>query len=213
MLTNKTRVRHGRGRPRKNTLKARKAPGQSRSQETVGVILEASARILESDGLRGFNTNAIAAKAGVSIGSLYQYFPNKDSIVLALIGGFEKALHDTVVKAVQDGKGKRLKSRLRLVVRALVSAHYYRPRLNRVLESEEERLGSEADDSAFHANLLQLLGDHKQELATPVSRVTERVFMAILRAVVDLGLASGAGPQSTEQRAMRAICGFLFYAG
>jgi AcrR family transcriptional regulator len=213
MLTNKTRVRDGRGRPRKHTLKARKAPGQARSQETVGVILEASARILESDGLRGFNTNAIAAKAGASIGSLYQYFPNKDSIVLALIGGFEKALHDTVVKAVQDGKGKRLKSRLRLVVRALVSAHYYRPRLNRVLESEEERLGSEADDSAFHANLLQLLGDHKKELARPVSRVTERVFMAILRAVVDLGLASGASPQSTEQRAMRAICAFLFYAG
>jgi AcrR family transcriptional regulator len=213
MLTNKTRVRDGRGRPHKNTLKARKAPGQARSQETVGVILEASARILESDGVRGFNTNAIAAKAGVSIGSLYQYFPNKDSIVLALIGGFEKALHDTVVKAVQDGKGKRLKSRLRLVVRALVSAHYYRPRLNRVLESEEERLGSEADDSAFHANLLQLLGDHKKELATPVSRVTERVFMAILRAVVDLGLASGTSPQSTEQRAMRAICAFLFYAG
>jgi AcrR family transcriptional regulator len=57
-------------------------------------------------GLRGFNTNAIAAQAGVSIGSLYQYFPNKDSIVLALIGSFEKAFHDTVVKAVQDGKGK-----------------------------------------------------------------------------------------------------------
>ena len=164
MLTNKTRVRDGRGRPRKNTLKARKAPGQARSQETVGVILEASARILESDGLRGFNTNAIAAKAGVSVGSLYQYFPNKDSIVLALIDSFEKEFHDTGVKAVQDGKGRGLKSRLRLVVRALVSAHYCRPRLNRVLETEEERLGSEADDSAFHTNLLQLLRDHKKEI-------------------------------------------------
>jgi AcrR family transcriptional regulator len=213
MLTNKTRVRDGRGRPRKNRLKARKVPGQARSQETVGFILEASARILESDGLRGFNTNAIAAKAGVSIGSLYQYFPNKDSIVRALIGILEEAFHDTVVKAVQDGKGKGLKSRLRLVVRALVSAHYYRPRLNRVLETEEQRLGSEADDSAFHANLLQLLRDHKKEMAMPASRVTERVFMAILRAVVDLGLSSGASPQSTEQRAMRAICGYLLYAG
>jgi hypothetical protein len=54
MLTIKTRVRDGRGRPRKNTLKPRKMPGQARSQETVNVILEASARILESDGLRGF---------------------------------------------------------------------------------------------------------------------------------------------------------------
>jgi AcrR family transcriptional regulator len=213
MLTNKTRVHDGRGRPRKNTLRARKVPGQARSQETVGIILEASARILESVGLRGFNTNAIAAKAGVSIGSLYQYFPNKDSIVLALIGSFEKAFHDTVMNAVNEGKGKELKSHLRLVVRALVSVHYDRPRLNRVLETEEQRLGSDADDSRFHANLLQLLHDHKEELAMPVSRVTERVFMAILRAVVDLGLASGASPQSTEQRALRAICGYLLYAG
>ena len=213
MLTNKTRGRDGRGRPRKNTLKARKMPGQARSGETVSVILEASARILESDGLRGFNTNAIAAKAGVSIGSLYQYFPNKDSIVLALIGRFEKAFHDTVVKAVQDGKGKGLKSRLRLVVRALVSAHYDRPRLNRVLESEEERLGSEADSAAFHESLLQLLRDHQNEVAVPVSGITERVVIAVLRALVDLGLASGASPRSTEQRAMRAICGYLLYAG
>src|SRR5580700_8543077 len=101
MLTNKTRVRDGRGRPRKNALEARKAPGQARSQETVAVILEASARILESEGVRGFNTNAIAAKAGVSIGSLYQYFPNKDAIVLALIGSYEEGLHDAVLEAVQ----------------------------------------------------------------------------------------------------------------
>ena len=213
MLTNKTRVHDGRGRPRKNTLKARKVPGQARSQETVGVILEASARILESDGLRGFNTNSIAAKAGVSIGSLYQYFPNKDSIVLALISSFEETFHDTVVKAVKDGKGKGLKPRLRLVVRALVSAHYYRPQLKRVLETEEERLGSEADDSEFHANLLQLLRDDNEDMTMPISRVTERVFMAILRAVVDLSLASGASPRSTEQQAMRAVCGYLLYAG
>jgi AcrR family transcriptional regulator len=179
----------------------------------VSVILEAAARILESDGLRGFNTNAIAAKAGISIGSLYQYFPNKDSIVLALITNFEKTFHDTVVKTVKEGQGQRLKTRLRLVIRALVSAHYYRPRLKRMLEIEEERLGSEADDSAFHANLLQLLRAHKEEMAVPVSRVTERVFMAILRAVIDLGLASGASPQSTEHRAMHAVCGYLLYVG
>jgi AcrR family transcriptional regulator len=213
MLTNKTRVHEGRGRRRKSLLKARKKPGQARSQETVNVILEASARILESEGLRGFNTNAIAAKAGVSIGSLYQYFPNKDSIVLALIGRFEQAFHDAVVKAVQEGKGKGLTSCLRLVVRALVSAHYYRPGLNRVLEMEEERLGSEADSTAFHESVLRVLRDHQNEIVLPVSGTTERAVIAILRALVDLGLASGASPRSTEQRAMRAVCGYLMYAG
>jgi AcrR family transcriptional regulator len=213
MLTNKTRVRDGRGRPRKNTLKARKVPGQARSQETVSVILEASARILESAGLRGFNTNAIAAQAGVSVGSLYQYFPNKDAIVRALITSFEETLHDAVLRAVQGGRGGALKPRLRLLVRALVTIHYGRPRLNRMLEAEEERVGSGADSAAFHASVLQLLQDHKNELALPVSAATERAIIAILRALVDLGLASGASRRSTEQQAMHAVCGYLLYRG
>jgi len=179
----------------------------------VSVILEASARILESDGLHGFNTNAIAARAGVSIGSLYQYFPNKDVIVLALISSFEEALQDAVLKAVQGGTGQELKRRIKRLVRALVAVHYRRPRLNRVLEAEEERLGSEADNSAFHAVVLQLLKDHKDEVAVPVSGATERVVISILRALVDLGLASGTSRRSTEERAMRAVCGYLYYAG
>ena len=188
-------------------------PGQARSQETVTVILEASARILESVGLRGFNTNAIAARAGVSIGSLYQYFPNKDAILLALIGSFEETFHDAVMKAVQEGRGQGLKPCLRLLVRALVTAHYHRPRLNRALEAEEERLGSGADSAAFHASVLQLLRDHQDEVVVPVSRATEQVLIAIVRAVVDLGLEADASPRSTEHRAMRAVCGYLLYAG
>lgn len=213
MLANKTRVRDGRGRPARKTVKARKVPGQARSQETVAVILEASARILESDGLRAFNTNAVAARAGVSVGSLYQYFPNKDAILLALIGRFEDGLHDAVLNAVQGGKGQGLKTRLKVLVRSLVTAHYDRPRLNRVLEAEEERLGSGADSGAFHAGVLQLLQDHKDEVAVPVSTVTERAIIAILRALVDLGLSTGASHRSTERQAMRALCGYLFYGG
>ncbi|MGA7225892.1 MAG: hypothetical protein WBX16_23750 [Candidatus Acidiferrales bacterium] len=94
-----------------------------------------------------------------------------------------------------------------------MTAHYGRLRLNRVLETEEERVGSEADSAAFHESVLQLLREHQNEVAVVVSGATERVVMAILRALVDLGLGSGASPRSTEQRAMRAICGYLLYAG
>lgn len=213
MLANKTRVHDGRGRPRKAALTARKEPAQARSQETVRVILEAGARILESGGLRGFNTNAIARTAGVSVGSIYQYFPNKDAILRALTSKFEDGLHEVVQRAVEDGRGQELRPRLRQVVRALVAAHYHRTELNRVLEAEEERLGSGADDAAFHASILHLLREHKSEVAVQISRQTERTLVAILRALVDYGLASGAGPRSTEHRAMRAVCGYLFYAG
>lgn len=63
----------------------RKVARQARSQSTVEAIVLAAARILEREGTSGLTTNHIAETAGVSVGSLYQYFPNKDAIVVALI--------------------------------------------------------------------------------------------------------------------------------
>jgi AcrR family transcriptional regulator len=66
-------------------LRARKTPRQRRATHTVDALLEAAAQVLESEGLAGFNTNAVARRAGASIGSLYQYFPSKDALTLALL--------------------------------------------------------------------------------------------------------------------------------
>src|ERR1700704_3271428 len=63
----------------------RKRPRQHRSKATVDAILEATARVLIKHGFDGLTTNAAAAAAGVSIGSLYQYFPNKEALVAALL--------------------------------------------------------------------------------------------------------------------------------
>jgi AcrR family transcriptional regulator len=62
----------------------RKRPRQLRSAETVDRILDAAARIFDERGYRATTTNHVAAQAGVSIGSLYQYFPNKDALLVAL---------------------------------------------------------------------------------------------------------------------------------
>ncbi|MEE4210310.1 MAG: helix-turn-helix domain-containing protein [Parvularcula sp.] len=59
-------------------------PRQQRSLATVDVILEAAAQVLEITGEAGFNTNAIAARAGVGIGSIYRYFPNKHAILVEM---------------------------------------------------------------------------------------------------------------------------------
>jgi AcrR family transcriptional regulator len=63
------------------SLAPRKLPRQQRARATCEAILEAAAHIIGREGLAGFNTNAVAERAGVSIGSLYQYFPNKDSLM------------------------------------------------------------------------------------------------------------------------------------
>ena len=66
------------------TAEPRKRPRQIRSAETVDRILGAAARIFDERGYRATTTNHVAAEAGVSIGSLYQYFPNKDALLVAL---------------------------------------------------------------------------------------------------------------------------------
>lgn len=70
---------------KKAALKPRKSPKQRRSGFMVGTFLEAVARVLETKALDAISTNEIARIAGASIGSLYQYFPNKQSLVSALI--------------------------------------------------------------------------------------------------------------------------------
>lgn len=62
----------------------RKIPRQKRAYATIDVILEAAAQLLEKVGEGGFNTNAVAQRAGVSIGTLYRYFPDKRAILVAL---------------------------------------------------------------------------------------------------------------------------------
>src|SRR5260370_40812254 len=63
----------------------RKSASQKRSRVTVETLLDATARVLTRHGYDRASTNRIAATAGVSVGSLYQYFPNKEALVAALV--------------------------------------------------------------------------------------------------------------------------------
>jgi AcrR family transcriptional regulator len=63
----------------------RKLPTQDRAQRTIETIFQATAQIVESEGEAGLTTNKVAKKAGFSIGTLYQYFPSKEAILLAMI--------------------------------------------------------------------------------------------------------------------------------
>lgn len=112
----------------------RKEPRQARSRATVEAIVQAGARILSDEGWAGFTTNRIAELAGVSIGSLYQYFPDKLSLVDAIR---RRHLDDsiTVMREVRaDGlsPGKFAAE----LVRAVVAAHSIYPGLHRVLLDE-----------------------------------------------------------------------------
>ena len=93
----------------KPLISARKDPQQARSTQLVAAILEAAARVLVRDGAYQFTTARVAEAAGVSVGSLYQYFPNKEAILFRLqteewretMSQLERILGDRSVPAPQ----------------------------------------------------------------------------------------------------------------
>lgn len=123
-------------------LKPRKLARQARSLATTDVIIEAAARILETVGPAGFTTNAIAERAGVSVGSLYQYFPNKDAITRALIRReletLETSISSIEITPIDPAPLTRF-------IRAAVDQQIGRPTLMQRLEVEEDRLNAEVD--------------------------------------------------------------------
>jgi AcrR family transcriptional regulator len=108
---------------KKAPVSPRKSPLQARAQDTVEAILEAAARILAEHGSGGLNTNSIASRAGVSIGSLYEYFPGKEAILVALARRQLDGDRLLVMDALVASRGKALVDRAREVVRALIEAH------------------------------------------------------------------------------------------
>ena len=106
------------------TFSPRKSPSQERSRLTVERILDAAARIFHEQGYAGATTNDIADEAGLSIGSLYQYFPNKDALLAALtkrhITTTTSSLADMIGKLPEDSGFDVI---LRAVVRFLVEQH------------------------------------------------------------------------------------------
>lgn len=119
-------------------LTPRKKPLQRRAQETVEAILEAAAQVFGEAGYDEGTTNRIAERAGVSIGSLYQYFPNKNALLVALV---EREVESGVSRMegwldeARVAQGD-LRSLLLGFVAALVELHRASPELHRLLFEE-----------------------------------------------------------------------------
>jgi AcrR family transcriptional regulator len=125
--------------PRKRSTTARKLPQQDRSRVTVEAILEATAHILTEEGYQKANTNRIAERAGISIGSLYQYFPNKESLMAALMAQHSDEIATLVESKLQDLFDAPLEETVPALVRAVIAAHAINPRLHQVLNEEIPR--------------------------------------------------------------------------
>jgi AcrR family transcriptional regulator len=121
-------------------LRPRKQPGQQRAMETRQRLLEAAARVFSRYGYAAGTTNRIAEAAGHSIGSLYQYFPNKDAILVELATAHAHAGVAAIGRLADGGTlPGRLEDKIRVFVRAAIDNHRDDPALHRVLFEEAPR--------------------------------------------------------------------------
>jgi AcrR family transcriptional regulator len=126
---------HARRQPE---LRPRKRPSQARSRDTVGAILRAAAQVFAAHGYAAGTTNRIAERAGVSIGSLYEYFPNKDALLVALMEAHVAEGQAILARAAAETAvaADPLPVVVRRFVEAMVALHARDRALHRVLFEE-----------------------------------------------------------------------------
>jgi len=130
-MSNKVSRRAGKAQKRP----APRLPTQERAIHTVDAIVDATRVLLVRHGLEGLSTNAIAKRAGVSIGSLYQYFAGRDAIVAELIRRHVQQATALIIAATQELLHEDLEVGLRRLIRMMVDVHRQDPEFYSIIES------------------------------------------------------------------------------
>ena len=123
------------------TTSPRRRPRQARAQATVDAIVKATARVLVDEGYDRASTNRVALAAGVSIGSLYQYFPSKEALVAALVEDHIAKMQDALSQSLSATSTPTLEARARQLVRGVITAYRVDPQLDHVLCQEVPKVG------------------------------------------------------------------------
>jgi AcrR family transcriptional regulator len=197
-----------------SALAPRKQPRQARAASTVEVILQAAARVLAAESLAGFNTNRVAQVAGVSVGSLYQYFPNKASLIVALIEREQATLAVALHQAVAQTQGQALRPVLAALVAVAIQHQFGNAGYAAALDLEERRLPVQALLGASQQRIVQLLSgvlrQHRAALAKPLPATAAIDCLTISKALIENQPSAGVpNLQALARKVLRALLGYL----
>lgn len=188
----------------KSVRTGRRRPRQARARATCDAIFEAAAQILEREGERAFNTNRIAERAGVSVGTIYQYFPDKEAILVAMARAEQAriAAENVRIAARQSPHGEMLRSSMRRLIRAFEGRPATRRAVVKAVIAHEtaETLGREIDRAAY-------LLPGKRGMSRLDAFVLTRAVVGVVRAAVLEGYA-GLNSPGFEDALMRLVRGY-----
>lgn len=193
----------------------RKQPKQDRAKETRQRVLDAAAQVFSERGYSTSTTNRIAEYAQVSIGSLYQYFPNKDAILRALMDQHVEAGMELLVQRTADGLPDRLEDTLRVFVRSAIDNHREDPGLHRVLFEEAPR-SPEFLDHLHHLERMAVASTAQLLAAYPEVNVSDpttaaQVIVATIEALVHRLIATPTpvAADVAEDAIVTMLCSYL----
>ena len=172
---------------RKLQTNPRKSASQERSRLTVDALLEATARILVREGYDKASTNRIAEVAGVSIGSLYQYFPSKEALVAAVIDRHAQQVSQVTLNALVKVAARPIGVAAREFVSVAIEAHRVDPKLHGVLAEQIPRVGRleniEANVREGYALVRGYLEAHRDEIDVADLDLAAFVLVTVVEAL------------------------------
>jgi AcrR family transcriptional regulator len=154
--------------PQKLRTNPRKSASQERSRLTVDALLEATTRVLIKEGYDRASTNRIAEVAGVSIGSLYQYFPSKEALVAAVIDRHTREISEVTRQSLVKAAALPIEAAAREFVSVAIEGHRVNPKLHGVLAEQIPHVGRleniEANVREGYALVRGYLEAHRDEI-------------------------------------------------
>jgi AcrR family transcriptional regulator len=197
----------------------RRTPKQERAQQTVEAVLDAVARLVKRGGVEGLTTNRIAATAGVSIGSLYQYFPDKRAILVAVRDRHVEEMARLVERKLLEQAAQPLDQLMRALLEAMVAAHAAEPALYELLLTQlpQEPQGAHEIEARLRKALRHALSARGDEIGPSIDLdrllfVLTHMLESLAHNVVLRRPPSLSLPDATEE-AVRAVLGYLRATG
>lgn len=186
-------------------LQPRRAPRQARARFTVDAIVEGSLQVLLDRGYDRFTTTRAAERAGVSVGSLYQYFPNKAALAAAVVDRCCERFVGAVEQAVAAGRHATLADCLRALVDTTIAAHHLTPARHQCVQNLVPRIGATDRTAAVSRTVTRLIESALRRHAEDIAPGIDPALAATMIETTLEGIAHRAVAAHPDQADSEAL--------